>query len=135
MAQGGYIDQKDNLQVVDKNSGDVKAEINNGELQDGIDAKGGGLQVKSNVTRKADDLIQKYDEQTNIDSPTDPAAKKARPEERDPIQGGMSSPIQNSQAAGNIGNIPGTNAFNEIHASLHRAYGLSRDRMNYGNVS
>ena len=135
MAQGGYIDQKDNLQVVDKNSGDVKAEINNGELQDGIDAKGGGLQVKSNVTRKADDLIQKYDEQTNIDLPTDPAAKKARPEERDPIQGGMSSPIQNSQAAGNIGNIPGTNAFNEIHASLHRAYGLSRDRMNYGNVS
>lgn len=135
MAQGGYIDQKDNLQVVDKTSGDVKAEINNGELQDGIDAKGGGLQVKSNVTRKADDLIQKYDDQTNVDSPTDPAAKKARPEERDPVQGGMSSPIQNSQAASHIGNIPGTNAFNEIHASLHRAYGLSRDRMNYGNVS
>lgn len=82
MAQGGFINEKDNLSVVNKD-GQTVAKINHGELTGGMMSEGTGMRVVSNNTRLADDIV----ERNNIESPAqqsvmqqpDAASKREKP--------------------------------------------------------
>lgn len=69
MAQGGFINEKDNLSVVNED-GATLAKINEGEMVGGMLTEGTGMRVVSNKTRLADDIV----ERNNIDSPVQQAA-------------------------------------------------------------
>ena len=132
MALGGFIPEKDNLSVVKEETGETVAKINEGEVKEGIKPEGSGLRVESNRTRLADDLISKYENDTQ--TVENDVNEEKQPSQAQPVTGGMTSPTP-SDAGRHIAYIPHQNTLSEAHGSLLRAYDLDRRRFGYGNIS
>jgi hypothetical protein len=133
MALGGFIPEKDNLEVTNKETGETVAQINEGELKGGITPEGTGLRVESNKTRLADDLVNKYEQPTANDDEDDQPTQQEAKGPTVQNTGSMTSSIEMSQSAKNIEHIPYQTGFDLIHGSLYRAFDLGTRRTTYGS--
>lgn len=131
LAQGGFIPQKDDLQVTDTKTGETVAMINNGEVEKGIVPKGSGVEVQSNEKVNAQELAAKYEDEPEPEPQNAPQINQSQIVQ----QGSMTSPASDSQSNQNIGHIPYQSTMDLVHNSLLRAYDLDRRRTGYGNIS
>lgn len=132
LAQGGFIQKKDDLEVNDTKTGETVAMINEGEVKSGgIVENGSGLQIQSNEKVNAAELASKYEEDTeDAPAPTPQAAQQETVQQ----QGKMTSPVSDSQSHQNISHIPYQSTMDLVHNSLLRAYDIDRRRTGYGNI-
>lgn len=125
MKSGGFIPEQDNLAVVKQDTGETVAKINEGELKGGIREEGSGLRVESNVSRRADDYVNKYEAEPEEDAPQAPQ----------PQQQAAMTPPKQSEASQHIAHIPSMTTLELMHGSLVRAYDINLRRTGYGNIS
>lgn len=131
MALGGFIPEKDNLEVKNE-QGETVAKINQGEI-DSVKSEGTGVRVESNKQRKADDLVNKYE--GNQSAKTDTPEQQQEKQKTQPTsQASMTSPVDTPNAGDRMAYIPYQTPSEVIHSSLFRAYNLNRNRTGFGGV-